>query len=234
MCRMDSMRSSCRQNEGRNLIDMLKQTTRFKLRKIIEQVDEALMMPMMLAQEASIIDIIGVPLLLPKPSGAVLVFQAVLASAPREAGAARSRVLMMLSRRAAWKTQNPSLFPCESARFWQAAPAPFLLRSRPSMALSPGGPPEGRAALPDALPPAVIGVGGMPQSSIFGMGNRSDHQCFGVWGFGLWGPQKCRKSRAATPQPSVLTGRKETWRRLGGEEKGKGGEGERPGAGWLN
>ena len=85
MCRMDSMRSSCRQNEGRNLIDLLKQTTRFKLGKIIEQVDEALMMPMMLAQEASIIDMIGVPFLLPKPSGAVLVFQAVLASAPREA-----------------------------------------------------------------------------------------------------------------------------------------------------
>ena len=73
------MRRSCRQNEGRNSIELLKQ------RKIIEQVDEALMMPMMLAQEASIIDIIGVPFLLPKPSGAVLVFEAVLASAPREA-----------------------------------------------------------------------------------------------------------------------------------------------------
>ena len=43
------------------------------------------MMPMMLAQEASIIDIIGVPFLLPKPSGAVLVFEAVLAGAPRRA-----------------------------------------------------------------------------------------------------------------------------------------------------
>ena len=43
------------------------------------------MMPMMLAQEASIIDIIGVPFLLPKPSGAVLVFEAVLAGAPHEA-----------------------------------------------------------------------------------------------------------------------------------------------------
>ena len=43
------------------------------------------MMPMMLAQEASIIDIIGVPFLLPKPSGAVLVFEAVLAGAPHRA-----------------------------------------------------------------------------------------------------------------------------------------------------
>ena len=43
------------------------------------------MMPMMLAPEASIIDIIWVPFLLPKPSGAVLVFEAMLAGAPHEA-----------------------------------------------------------------------------------------------------------------------------------------------------
>ena len=67
MCRMDSVRSSCRQNEGGNFIELLKQTTRFKLRKIIERVNEALMMPMMLAQEASIIDIVGVPLFFPSP-----------------------------------------------------------------------------------------------------------------------------------------------------------------------
>ena len=82
-------------------------------------------MPMMLAQEASIIDIIGVPFLLPKPSGAVLVFEAVLAGAPRracmqngackdahdaltEGGLERSKTLPVLG------------FPCENARFWDA------------------------------------------------------------------------------------------------------------------
>ena len=39
----------------------------------------------MLAQEASIIDIIGVPFLLPNPSISVLVFEAVLAGAPHRA-----------------------------------------------------------------------------------------------------------------------------------------------------
>ena len=83
------------------------------------------MMPMMLAQEASIIDIIGVPFLLPKPSGAVLVFEAVLAGAPHRAcvqngacedahdaqtggGLERSKTLPLLG------------FPCENARFWDA------------------------------------------------------------------------------------------------------------------
>ena len=82
-------------------------------------------MPMMLAQEASIIDIIGVPFLLPKPSGAVFVFEAVLAGAPHracvqngackdahdartEGGLERSKTLPVL-----W-------FPYESARFWDA------------------------------------------------------------------------------------------------------------------
>ena len=82
-------------------------------------------MPMMLAQEASIIDIIGIPFLLPKPSGAVLVFEAVLAGAPRracvqngackdahdaltEGGLERSKTLPVLG------------FFCENARFWDA------------------------------------------------------------------------------------------------------------------
>ena len=82
-------------------------------------------MPMMLAQEASIIDIIGVPFLLPKPSGAVLVFEAVLAGAPHracvqngacedahdaltEGGLERSKTLPVLG------------FPYENARFWDA------------------------------------------------------------------------------------------------------------------
>ena len=83
------------------------------------------MMPMMLAQEASIIDIIGVPFLLPKPSSAVLVFEAVLAGAPHracvqngpckdahdaltEGGLERSKTLPVLG------------FPYENARFWDA------------------------------------------------------------------------------------------------------------------
>ena len=80
------------------------------------------MMPMMLAQKASIIDIIGVPFLLPKPSGAMLVFEAVLAGALRracvqngackdahdaftEGGLERSKTLPVLG------------FPYENARF---------------------------------------------------------------------------------------------------------------------
>ena len=116
-------------------------------------------MPMMLAQEASIIDIIGVPFLLPKPSGAMLVFEAVLAGA--RVGPARkmapARMLMMLSRRAAWNAPKASLcrgFPTKARVFGTlarcAAPRrpgekrrshearsaalcarPLLLRSRP-------------------------------------------------------------------------------------------------------
>ena len=130
------------------------------------------MMPMMLAQEASIIDIIGVPFLLPKPSGAVLVFEAVL-PALRIGPACKmapARMLMMLSRRAAWNAQKPSLcwgFPTKTRVFGTlaccAAPTagekrrshearsaalcarPLLLRSRPFMARALAGHQKGRA-----------------------------------------------------------------------------------------
>ena len=100
------------------------------------------MMPMMLAQEASIIDIIGVPFLLPKPSGAVLVSEAVLAGAPIGPACkmAPARMLMILSRRAAWNAQKPSLcwgFPTKTRVFGTLAAlcaCPLLLRSRPFMA----------------------------------------------------------------------------------------------------
>ena len=125
MCCMDSMRSACKQNEGRNLIELLKQTTRFKLRKIIEQVDEARTMPMMVAQEASIIDIIEVPFLLPKPCGAVLVFEAVLAGAPREAcvqnGTCKGAHDALTEGGLEDSKSLPVLkFPYESARFGEA------------------------------------------------------------------------------------------------------------------
>ena len=141
-------------------------------------------MPMMLAQEASIIDIIGVPFLLPKPSGAVLVFEAVLAGAPRracvqngackdahdaftEGGLERSKALPVLG------------FPCQNARFWEAREAargethearsaalcarPLLLRSRPFMARALAGHQKGRAALPDLRADAAAANPGRPK-----------------------------------------------------------------------
>ena len=79
------------------------------------------MMPMMLAQEASIIDIIRVPFLLPKPSGTVLVFEAVLAGAPRRAcvqnGACKDAHDALTE---AWNAQKPSLcwgFPMRTRVF---------------------------------------------------------------------------------------------------------------------
>ena len=149
MCRMDSMRSAGKMKAETSLNGKSS---------------------MMLAQEASIIDIIGVPFLLPKPSGAVLVFEAVLASAPREAclqiGTCKGAHALTEGGLEDSKSFPVLGFPCESARFWEArtlcnsekalaqtevpwcksaavAPAPLLLRSRPSMPLSPGGPPEG-------------------------------------------------------------------------------------------
>ena len=74
-------------------------------------------MPMMLAQEASIIDIIGVPFLLPKPSGTVLVFEAVLAGAPRRACVQNGACKDPLERS---KTLPVLGFPYEKARFWDA------------------------------------------------------------------------------------------------------------------
>ena len=136
-------------------------------------VDAAPMMPMMLAQEASIIDIIGVPFLLPKPP------------APRSSlkpcwpalrvgpacKMAPARMLMMLSWRAAWNAQKPSLcwgFPTKTPVFGTlarcAAPRrpgekrrshearsaalcarPLLLRSRPFVARALAGHQKGRA-----------------------------------------------------------------------------------------
>ena len=141
-------------------------------------VDAAPMMPMMLAQEASIIDIIGIPFLLPKPSGAVLVFEAVLAGAPRrvcvqngackgahdaltEGGLERSKALC-------WgfptKTRVFGTLalcaapgrPGEKRRSHEARSAalcarPLLLRSRPFMARALAGHQKGRAALPDSM-----------------------------------------------------------------------------------
>ena len=115
------MRSSCRQNEGRKPHSIAKQNTRFKLRKTINR----FMMPMMLAQEASIIDIIRVPFLLPKPSGAVLVFEAMLAGAPRDScmqnGTCKGAHDALTS-----KIQNPSLrwgFPTKARVFGKLARA---------------------------------------------------------------------------------------------------------------
>ena len=80
-------------------------------------------MPMMLAQEASIIDIIGVPFLLPKPSGAVLVFEAVLAGAPRRAcvqnGACKDAP-DALTEGGLERSKTLPGFPYENARFWDA------------------------------------------------------------------------------------------------------------------
>ena len=78
-------------------------------------VDAAPMMPMMLAQEASIIDGFPAQCQSFKPCWPALHVRPACKFA-------RARVLMMLSRRAAWKIQNPSLlrFPCESARFREA------------------------------------------------------------------------------------------------------------------
>ena len=120
------------------------------------------MMPMMLAQEASIIDIIGVPFLLPKPSGAVLVFEAALAGALHRAcmqnGACEDAHDALTENSLERSKTLPVLgFPYENARFWdarvlrcpEAAPEkrrshearsaalcarPLLLRSRPFMA----------------------------------------------------------------------------------------------------
>ena len=172
---------------------------------------------MMLAQEASIIDIIGVPFLLPKPSGAVLVFEAVLAGAPRRAcvqnGA--SRMLMMLSRRAAWNAQKPSLcwgFPTktrvfgtlalrcpeaagEKRRSHEARSAalcarPLLLRSRPFMARALAGHQKGRALM------AAASAANPPQTEI---GQRPTLLPPATALALLWGKRPCRRPRFIGP-----------------------------------
>ena len=112
-------------------------------------------MPMMLAQEASIIDIIGVPFLLspPAPCSSLKPCWPALRIGPA-CKMAPARMLMMLSRRAAWNAPKPSLCwgfptktrvfgmlarPGEKRRSHEARSAalcarPLLLRSRPFMA----------------------------------------------------------------------------------------------------
>ena len=77
---------------------------------------------MMLAQEASIIDIIGVPFLLLMPSGAVLVFEAV---APHEAcvqnGACKGAHDALTEGGLEHSKTLPVLgFPCKNVHFWEA------------------------------------------------------------------------------------------------------------------
>ena len=125
-------------------------------------------MPMMLAQEASIIDIIGVPFLLPKFCGAVLVFEAVLAGAPHracvqngackdahdaltEGGLERSKTLPVLGfpYENAFLGRSRAALPGEKRRSHEARSAALCARSlllrRPFMARALAGHQKGRA-----------------------------------------------------------------------------------------